>query len=1063
MKNKNLLFSLLALLIAGSLVVISTSWTSKTSKYSPRKDQNHQVKYGINGAIEYLATIRNNKTTGDIDPKWVLTAREQVADLAKQKSKSLGLTWNELGPDNVGGRTRAILIDKNNPDIMYAGGVAGGLWKSTTGGSSWIAINDFAENIAVASIAQSADGTIYVGTGEGLGVCSGSAAGSTSFIGKGMYKSTDGVNFALIAATIPTLDNSTTTPWAFINRIACDPTNPNRIYAATNKGLRSTDDGGLTWIVPVKLTNGTTDNTGNSTDVDVATDGTVVAAVASKCYISPNGSDGSFVNKSTGGVDLLPSAGISRIEMAIAPSNPNYMYACAAGTNQQLYNIYRSTDKGETWSIIGPGGSSSFQPLAAQGSYDNTVCVHPTNPDRVYVGGIDMWEWQLGGTWTQKSIWYLDRTSIYYVHADHHFYLFHPTNPNIMFIGSDGGVSRSTDAGETFMTMNINYNTIQSYALSCSASGMIMSGTQDNGTVYLPRVGAFPKHGSDIKGGDGGWSTFSYINPDAYFATTYYGGTGRSPDKGSTFYPASDGSSPFFSNRMIKLGSPGGTFPAGFVTPLLMWESFNDTYSNDSITFSPDSIMNEKMAKGSAGVTHFTGTLARGGQSYASIVPGSITIISGSLYVTDDGSGHFIGDVNNTGVNTIKYDSAIYNIEFSTAPVSGANILVSYATKYNAGQSILIHSNNKPSKFYYTTPSTLNNGDMVKIQDIIQAKFYLGTNSGIWMTKQALNFATQPEWFRIANIVPATYQVTQCIALSHDGNYLFVGTSNGRLYRLSNLRAAQDSLNANAYLNDNQTIVNPNCVVETDQIPISSSSRAITSIAVDPSDANKIVVTLGNYGETNYIYYSGNALDSIPTFSAKQGNLPKMPVYASLIPVLHSGTVLIGTEYGVYSTDNITASSPQWSDENTGLARVPVYMLTQQQNTYWNMNCEVTNYGTIYAGTHGRGVFECTKYTSIPDHYQPGTNVATAPMSLSLYPNPVVDNATISFTLPQTGNVKLKVYDMTGKLMKVLDIANMTKGYHTYTFDCNNINKGTYFLQMISGTESASAKFVKLQ
>ena len=1061
MKNKNLLFSLLALLIAGSLIVVSTSWSSKTSKYTPRNDQNHQVKNGIDGAVEYLASIRNNKTTGTIDPKWVNSAREQVADLAKQKTKSLSLTWNELGPDNIGGRTRAILIDKNNPDIMYAGGVSGGLWKSTTGGSSWIAVNDFSESLIVASLAQGADGTIYVGTGEGLGVATGSAEGGTSFIGKGMYKSTDGVNFALIPSTIPTIDNSSSTAWAFINRIACDPTNANKIYAATNFGLRASYDGGTTWIWPVKLVNGN-DNKLNTTDIDVATDGTVVTAVSGKCYISSDGSEGSFVNKSTGAADMLPSVSLSRIEMAIAPSDPNYIYASAAGPSGSLYNIYRSTNKGESWSIIGPGGSSTFQPLGTQGSYDNTVCVNPTNPDRVYVGGLDMWEWQNGGSWTQKSIWYLDRTSIFYVHADHHFYLFHPTNPNIMFIGSDGGISRSTDAGETFMTMNINYNTVQSYAIACSAKGWIMSGNQDNGTLLMPRVGAFPKHGYDIKGGDGGWPAFSYINPEAFFATTYYGGTGRSPDQGANFYPAPDGTSQFFSARMYSLGTPGSSFPSGFVTPLLMWESFNDTYSTDSITFTPAEILNEKLAKGVTGVTNFTGTLERGGQLYASIVPGSVSILSGSLYVTDNGAEGFTGDINNTGTNVIDYATGTYSIDFSSAPVSGANILVSYKTMYNAGSSILTHSNNRPGLFYYTTPTTLNNGDTVKIQDIVQSKFYLGTNSGIWMTREALYFSKRPDWFQVAKFAPAGGQVTQCLSLSHDGNYMFVGTSNGKIYRLSNLRAAQDSLNANAYIN---TTINPECVVETSQLTISSNGRAITSIAVDPSDANKIVVTLGNYGETNYIYYSGNALDSIPTFSAKQGNLPKMPVYASVIPVFHSGTVLIGTEYGVYSTDDITASSPQWSDENTGLARVPVYMLIQQQNTYADAlnDLYVNNYGTIYAGTHGRGIFECTKFTSIIDHDQPGTVASTAPMSLSLYPNPVVDNATLSFTLPKSGNIKMKVYDMTGKLIKVLDIANMTKGYHTYTFDCSSINKGTYFLQMISGTESASAKFVKLQ
>ena len=188
---------------------------------------------------------------------------------------------------------------------------------------------------------------------------------------------------------------------------------------------------------------------------------------------------------------------------------------------------------------------------------------------------------------------------------------------------------------------------------------------------------------------------------------------------------------------------------------------------------------------------------------------------------------------------------------------------------------------------------------------------------------------------------------------------------------------------------------------------------------------------------------------------------PAMPVYASVIPIFNSGTVLIGTEYGIYSTENITAASPQWSDENTGLDHVPVYMLRQQQYSYWDdKNCQVKNYGTIYAGTHGRGIFECTKYTSINDHYQQETSGVYIPMSVSIYPNPVSDNATLSFTLPKIGNVKAKVFDMSGKIVKSIDMSELSKGYHTYTVNFSDLRKGTYIVNLVSGELSAIAKFL---
>lgn len=1062
MEKKRVLFSLFAIAFAGAAFLLATSGTSKQSKYTPRNKQEHKSKLGINGAVEYLSSIRNNQETGTLDAKWVIDAREAASLMTSESNKSLGLTWDEVGPDNMGGRTRAILIDKTNPNLMYAGGVSGGLWKSTTGGSSWTQITNFSDNLAISCIAQSANGTIYVGTGEGLGTngSEGTANGGTAFIGNGMYQSTDGNTFTVIPSTVPTTENSSGVAWAYINKIECDPSNPNRIYAATNRGLRGSDDGGTTWVVSVKLTNGN-DNTGEATDVDVASDGTVITSVSNKFYVSPNGDEGTFVCQSVAGTTGdLPAGSVIRLENAIAPSNPNVMYACAAKIDGSLYNIYKSTDKGDNWTIIGPGGSSLFQPLGSQGWYDNTIAVYPNDPDKILVGGLDMWEWHEGGTWTQKSIWYLNSASSYYLHADHHTYVFHPTNPDILFVGSDGGVSRSTDGGETFQTMNINYNTIQCYAISASPAGYIMSGTQDNGTLYLPRIGAFPKHAEDIMGGDGGWSTFSYINPEAYFATVYNAGTRRSPDMGANFYPATfdaAASNHFFSARMMPTGQVPGesTFPAGFVTPLVMWEDFNDTYAYDSIEFTPPQVANEKIEKGVSGVKHYSGILERDNQPYAMIVPGSFQIVSGSLYVTDDGNGNLTGTVNSAGVNTINYTTGAWDVEFSSAPANAGNILGTYNTEFASGSNILVESSNKPGTFWYTTPISIGTGESVMIQDIVQAKFYIGFNNGIWMTKDALDFANRPEWFKVANIVPSGGQNTQCLALSKDGNYLFAGTNNGKLFRLSNLRAAQDSITADY---GTSVLPNTNSVVGFTQLNIPSSNRAITSIAVCPDDPNKMIVTLGNYGNNVYVYYTSNALDSVVTFVSKQGNLPKMPVYSSLIPMFNSSTVLLGTEYGVYSTENIAASSVQWESESTGMLNVPVFMLWQQIRNWES----VTNYGTIYAATHGRGVFECNRFSSINEQDPETSDNTYMPLSLSIYPNPATDNATVSYTLDENSDIKVSIYDLSGKLITSVDLKNMAKGYHSYKIDCSMFKNGTYFIQMQNGSETATAKFIKM-
>jgi len=250
-------------------------------------------------------------------------------------------------------------------------------------------------------------------------------------------------------------------------------------------------------------------------------------------------------------------------------------------------------------------------------------------------------------------------------------------------------------------------------------------------------------------------------------------------------------------------------------------------------------------------------------------------------------------------------------------------------------------------------------------------------------------------------------------------------------------------------------------VIETKKLSgLPSDGLPITSIAVDPGDANHIIVTLGYYDNDTYIYESNNALDQTPVFTEKQGNLPAMPVYSSLIPLHNSNSVILGTEHGIYTTSSISDASPVWTPENNGMSQVPVYMIKQQLYDFPYVNSlypGVNNYGMIYIATHGRGIFRCDKYLSVPE--SPSTDVSAKP-SLHLYPDPVNDKAIISFNLKITERVQLVVYDLSGRLVKTVDLSEIKAGYHEVTMDCSMLKDGTYIMNLISGKNSSSVKFV---
>ncbi|MBI3950140.1 MAG: hypothetical protein HY314_06770 [Acidobacteria bacterium] len=485
-------------------------------------------------------------------------------------------TWEPLGPGNIGGRTRALLIDPVNPDIMYAAGVAGGVWKTTDGGGLWAPLADLMANLAVSSMAMSpADSNIiYAGTGEGY-------FNGGSVRGAGVFKTGDG------GANWTRLESTNNSNFYFVNDLVVSPNDPQRIYAATRSGVWRSSDGGATWTQALNtgVRGGCLDlaiRTDQATDYLFASCGTFEqATVYRNTEAEANG----------GWIAVLSESGMGRTALAIAPSDQTVIYAVASsiqsGTYRYgLYAVFRSWSGGdpETWTAqvrntdsnklntvllsnsvfalyeeCGFGSSEFYN----QGWYDLAVAVDPVDPDRVWVGGIDLFRSDDGGiNWGIASHWWASEFNPRYVHADQHVIVFHPqyngTTNRIMFVGNDGGIFRtdnaraavateltapcSTASGSVFWeNLNNSYGVTQFYHGAPFPDGLTyFGGTQDNGTL-LGTDQSGRNGWTEIMGGDGGYVAVDPTNTNILYVEFQGGAIHKSLNGGLSFSSATTG------------------------------------------------------------------------------------------------------------------------------------------------------------------------------------------------------------------------------------------------------------------------------------------------------------------------------------------------------------------------------------------------------------------------------------------------------------------------------------------------------------------------------------------
>ncbi|MCF7559175.1 T9SS type A sorting domain-containing protein [Sabulilitoribacter multivorans] len=418
-------------------------------------------------------------------------------------------TYINRGASNLGGRTRTIVIDKsdNTGNTIIAGGVSGGVFRTTNGGASWTKVSANDEIHNVTSIAQDPTNTNiwYYATGEGLGN-SASLSGSFYF-GQGIWQSIDGgLTWSQIASTASDQDVFNA-PFDIIFKLAVHPTSGN-LYAATfgrimrynNRSWTTEIDGGAT-------------STNRATDVVITTGGRVYAAFSGThdaaiegVWTSANGVGGwSRINNN--GIDPAYFTPAGRVVLALAPSNQNKLYTLFVNGNGSdcsttpaieadlwmwdqstlTYTDYSSKLPDET------GCSNGNDPFAVQGGYDLVVSVKPDNENFVVIGGTNSYKMSNitgAGTFTRIGGYASASGYAQYAnnHPDIHALVFSPFNSNVLLSGTDGGIHRTSNITAPtvgWTSLNNNYQTQQYYHVAidpATGSDIVLGGLQDNGT-----------------------------------------------------------------------------------------------------------------------------------------------------------------------------------------------------------------------------------------------------------------------------------------------------------------------------------------------------------------------------------------------------------------------------------------------------------------------------------------------------------------------------------------------------------------------------------------------------
>ncbi len=418
----------------------------------------------------------------DAHPEARVQRAAAVAELKRQVEAGVPAfladeSWQALGPDgmtmlnwdmgHVIGRITALAVDPADESHLLLGAAAGGLWKSVDGGQSWVQLFDQigTESIGSILLENGQPDHVWVGTGE-------ANAGCIDYFGLGLFYSADG------GQTFEARNGNgdTAMPLSFVTVIAQSPADSNILIvggqghcnangSSSGGGLYRTTDGGQTWT-QVLAASGSRDVIFDPNDPN-----TVYAQARAKGIYQSTDAGATWTRFETN-IPINGAATYGRL--AMAPSDSNVLYALLGPSSGASLSLYRTDDAGANWNLINSNACEG------QCWYNLTLDVHPTDPDRLLVGTIRPAMSIDGGTTLTilTSGWGPGQA----VHQDTHIVRYSRNDGTRFWVGSDGGLWRTDDAGGTFNNLNANLEITQFYdvAIDPDNPDRVYGGAQDN-------------------------------------------------------------------------------------------------------------------------------------------------------------------------------------------------------------------------------------------------------------------------------------------------------------------------------------------------------------------------------------------------------------------------------------------------------------------------------------------------------------------------------------------------------------------------------------------------------
>jgi photosystem II stability/assembly factor-like uncharacterized protein len=676
---------------------------------------------------------------------------------AKQSPRTLSSDdWEFAGPlvapikKNVGlGRLNCVAFHPTDKQIFWVGSPSGGLWKTTDGGVTWSTNTDDLPVLGVSDIAidPTNPNIMYIATGDGDNA-GGGFFGDTKSIG--VLKSTNGGS-----TWRGTGLSSTVNELKLIRRLLIHPNNPQQLLAAASDGIWMTSNGGKTW--EKKQSGRFIDLESHPTDPSI-----IYASTYAIPYLADTVSN-IYRSTDTGSswTSVATLHGVRRIDMAVSKHSPNVVQALCADLNGGLSGIWTSTDNGTSFTETFVGTESTnllntsynASGIGGQGWYDLALAINPFNVNEMWVGGINTWKSNDGAkTWNLKTMWVedlsLNPNNVPNVHADKHFYMYHPLDSGVLFECNDGGLYKTTNSGENWIDLSSGLGISQIYRIGVAqTTELVIAGLQDNGNKA--REG---DEWSELPFGGDGMNCIVDYSDDRYFYWSTQNGD---------IYSADLTKSPVEINAIsynIPDGQQENTSPAGaWITPYVIHPTnpkvlyagykriFKTTDRGDSWTAISPVLTSD--------VLQYIATSATDENTLYAATPDS-------LFSTTDG-----------GQNWESKSIGIPSANISNIAVDPLNSKRLYITisGYLEGKKVFVSADGGDNWYNYSGSLPNVPVNCIVYQQGSNEGLYIGTDIGVFYTD-----ASMTDWIPYQNGLPNV--IVNDLEISYRDNTLWAGT-----------------------------------------------------------------------------------------------------------------------------------------------------------------------------------------------------------------------------------------------------------------------------------------------